>query len=87
MDPSSHKKAWLNFFVWLCVAYALQVYGTKQLIFGTSSARLAALYSAAPKCRLLHTDYVNQKQTYIFTGPRKDCLAGVGATKSRGCYG
>ena len=77
MDPAFHKKTWLNFFVWLCVAYALQAYGTPQLIFGTNSARLAALYSATPKCRLLHADYVNHKQTFIFTGPRKDCLLGV----------
>lgn len=77
MDPTFHKKTWLNFFVWLCVAYALQAYGTPQLIFGTNSARLAALYGATPKCRLLHSDFVNQKQTFIFTGPRKDCLLGV----------
>ncbi|MFN0215522.1 MAG: hypothetical protein ACKVT2_14795 [Saprospiraceae bacterium] len=71
------KKTFLNFFVWLCVAFALRVYGSKQLIFGTNSARLAALYSAAPKSRLMHTDCLNQKRTFIFTGPRKDCLSGV----------
>ena len=77
MDPAFHKKTWLNFFVWICVAYALQVFGTPQLIFGTNSGRLAALYSAASKCELLHSDYVNQKQTFIFTGPRKYCMLGV----------
>lgn len=77
MDPAFHKKTWLNFFVWLCVAYALRVFGTPQLIFGTNSARLAALYGAASKCELLHEDFINQKQTFIFTGPRKDCLLGV----------
>lgn len=55
----------------------MQVYGTRQLIFGTNSARLAALYSTTPKCRLLHADYVNHKNTFIFTGLRKDCLVGV----------
>jgi hypothetical protein len=77
MDPTFHKKTWLNFFVWLCVGYALRVFGTPQLIFGTNSARLAALYSATPKCHLLHADYINQKRTFIFTGPRRDCLVGV----------
>ena len=77
MDPAFHKKTWLNFFVWLCVAYALRVYGTQQLIFGTNSTRLAALYSATPKCHLLHSDYIRHKQTFIFTGPRRDCLLGV----------
>ena len=77
MDPSTRKKTWLNFFFWFCVAYALRVYGTQQLIFGTNSIRLAALYSATPKCTLLHSDYLNQKQTFVFTGPRKDCLLGV----------
>ncbi|MCC6280720.1 MAG: hypothetical protein IT262_08975 [Saprospiraceae bacterium] len=77
MDPNIHQKTWLNFYIWLCVAYALRVFGTKQLIFGTNSARLAALYSSASKYQLLHTDCVNQKQTFIFTCPRKDCLLGV----------
>jgi len=77
MHPSFHRKTWLNFFVWCCVAFALQFYGTKRLIFGTCSARLAALYDAAPKAQLLHTDYLNKKQTFIFTGPRRDCLMGV----------
>ena len=75
--PACRNKAWLNFFVWLCVAYALRAYGTKQLIFGTHSPRLAALYSAAPKSSLLHTDQLSHKQTFIFTGPRRHCLSGV----------
>jgi len=77
MDKSIRKRTRLNFFVWLCVAYALWAYGTPQLIFGTNSIRLAALYSATPKCRLIHGDFLNNKQTFIFTGPRKDCLVGV----------
>ncbi len=77
IDPTIRTKTRLNFFVWLCVAYALWFYGTPMLIFGTNSVRLAALYSATPKCRLIHGDFVNNKQTFIFTGPRKDCLVGV----------
>lgn len=77
IDPSFRKKTWINFFVWGCVAYALQVYGNPQLIFGTNSVRLAALYSAAPKARLIHIDFLNQKQTFVFTGPRKKCLQGI----------
>ena len=77
MDPAFHKKTWLNFFVWLCVAYALWTFGTPQLIFGTNSVRLAALYSATPKCKMLHADYINHKKTFIFSGPRRDCLTGV----------
>ncbi len=77
MEPEARKKAWLNFYVWACVAYALRFFGSQQLIFGTNSVRLAALYSATPKCVLLHADYLNQKQTYVFTGPRKHCLLGV----------
>jgi hypothetical protein len=77
MDPVCRKKTFLNFFVWLCVAYALRMYGTQQLIFGTNSARLAALYGASPKCKLVHRDHIHQKNTFIFTGPRRDCLAGV----------
>lgn len=77
IDPRLRNKTSLNFFVWFCVAYALRVYGTQQLIFGTNSGRLATLYSAAPKSTLLHTDLINHKQTYIFSGPRKHCLSGV----------
>lgn len=77
MDPSTRKKTWLNFFVWFCVGYALWVYGTQQLIFGTNSVRLAALYGASPKCELIHKDFLHQKQTFVFTGPRKHCLLGV----------
>ncbi len=77
MDPAFHKKTWLNFFVWCCVGYALWAFGTPQLIFGTNSARLAALYGATPKCRMVHSDVVNHKQTFIFSGPRRDCLTGV----------
>lgn len=77
IDPAFRKKTTLNFFVWGCVAYALQVYGTSRLIFGTNSVRLAALYSAASKSKLLHRDFLNQKQTFVFAGPRKYCLLGV----------
>jgi len=77
IDSRLRNKTSLNFFVWLCVAYALRVYGSEQLIFGTNSGRLATLYSAAPKSALLHTDLINHKQTYIFSGPRKNCLSGV----------
>jgi hypothetical protein len=77
IDPVCRKKTGLNFFVWLCVAYALRTYGTSRLIFGTNSIRLAALYGAASKSELLHRDVLNQKQTFIFSGPRKYCLLGV----------
>jgi len=75
--PIYRKQTLLNFFVWFCVAYALRVYGTSQLIFGTNSIRLAALYSAASKSTLLHRDFLNQKQTFVFVGSRKHCLLGV----------
>ncbi|MBK8564195.1 MAG: hypothetical protein IPN76_12870 [Saprospiraceae bacterium] len=78
MDPATRKKTWLNFFVWCCMAYSLQVFGTEQLVFGTNSARLALLYSATPKCRLLHSDCINNRRTFIYTGPRRHCLLGVG---------
>lgn len=78
MDPATRRKTWLNFFVWCCVAYSLRAFGTDQLIFGTCSAHLARLYSATPKCRLLHSDCINQKPTFIYAGPRRDCLLGVG---------
>lgn len=71
------KKTLLNFYVWSCVAFALRVYGTKQLIFGTNSVRLAALYSTAAQANLIHSDFLNQKQTFVFAGPRKYCLLGV----------
>lgn len=75
--PDCRKKMWLNFFVWFCVGYALRVYGAPQLVFGTNSIRLATLYNCASKSTLLHTDYLNRKQTFIFHGPRKYCLLGV----------
>jgi hypothetical protein len=65
MDPATRKKTWLNFFVWCCMAYSLQVFGTEQLIFGTNSARMAMLYSATPKCWLLHSDCINNRRTFI----------------------
>lgn len=75
--PMCRKKVWLNFFVWACVAYALQVYGRQRLIFGTNSARLAALYNSSRKSQLIHSDRIREKQTFIFTGRRSDCLIGV----------
>lgn len=77
IDPVCRKKFWLNLYVWLCVAFALQVYGRQQLIFGTNSARLAALYNSSGKSELLHSDRVREKQTFIFTGRRSDCLVGI----------
>lgn len=59
------------------MAYALQAYGRQRLIFGTNSARLAALYGASRKSKLIHRDRVREKQTFIFTGRRSDCLIGV----------
>lgn len=75
--PDLRKKTMLNFYVWYCVAFALHVYGSKQLIFGTNSVRLAALYSTAAQAGLIHSDFLNQKQTFVFSGPRKYCLLGV----------
>ena len=77
MEPSTRKKTLLNFFVWFCVAYALRFFGTQQLLFGTNSVRLAALYSAASKAELIHSDYLKKKRTFVFSGPRRYCLLGV----------
>lgn len=77
IDPVCRKKFWLNLYVWLCVAYALQVYGCQRLIFGTNSARLAALYNSSRKSELIHSDRIREKQTFIFTGRRSDCLMGI----------
>lgn len=77
IDPVCRKKFWLNLYVWLCVAFALQVFGRQRLIFGTNSARLAALYNASRKSELIHSDCVREKQTFIFTGRRSDCLIGI----------
>ena len=77
MEPGTRKKTLLNFFVWFCVAYALRFFGTQQLIFGTNSVRLAALYSAASQANLIHSDYLKQKRTFVFSGPRRYCLLGV----------
>ncbi len=77
MDPKHHKKTWLNFYIWFCVAYALRVFGTKQLIFGTNSARLAALYSSASKCQLLHTDcvFIKNKRSFLRVQGKTACWA------------
>lgn len=77
MEPGTRKKTLLNFFVWFCVAYALRFFGTQQLLFGTNSVRLATLYSAASKAKLIHSDYLKQKRTFVFSGPRRYCLLGV----------
>ena len=77
MAPACRRNVLFNFFIWCCVAYALQRYGTPQLVFGTNSVRLAALYSNASKSKLLHTDYLNHKRTFVFAGPRQYCLLGV----------
>lgn len=77
IDPVCRKKFWLNLYVWVCVAYALQVYGRQQLIFGTNSARLAALYNSSRKSELIHSERIREKQTFIFTGRRNDCLLGI----------
>lgn len=77
IDPVCRKKFWLNLYVWLCVAYALQVHGRQRLIFGTNSARLAALYGSSRKSELIHSDRIREKQTFIFTGRRSDCLIGI----------
>lgn len=77
MEPGTRKKTLLNFFVWFCVAYALRFFGTQQLLFGTNSVRLAALYSAASKAELIHSDYLKKKRTFVFSGPRRYCLLGV----------
>lgn len=77
MAPACRRNVLMNFFTWCCVAYALQRYGTPQLVFGTNSVRLAALYANASKGKLLHTDYLNHKRTFVFAGPRQYCLLGV----------
>lgn len=77
IDPIYRKQFWLNLYVWVCVAYALQVYGRKRLIFGTNSARLAALYNSSRKSQLIHSDCIREKQTFIFTGRRSDYLIGI----------
>ena len=77
IDSGYRKKTTINYFIWISMAYALKRYGTANIIFGTNSSRLAALYSTTKRSIFLHQDRINRKSTYIFTAARRGCVKGI----------
>jgi hypothetical protein len=67
----------LNIFVWLSMTYALRMYGTQYLLFGTCSRSLARLYGQTSKSIQIHRDRVNNKTTFIFKAHRSTCVTGM----------
>ena len=67
----------LNIFVWLSMTYALRMYGTKYLLFGTCSRSLARLYGQTSKSIQIHRDRINDKATFIFRAHRSTCVTGM----------
>lgn len=77
IDRTYRRKTSINYFIWVSMAYALKKYGSKNIIFGTCSPRLAALYSATPRSVFLHSDFIKNKQTFIFIAKKKGCIGGI----------
>jgi len=77
IDESYRKKTMVNYFIWIAMAYSLKRYGTENIVFGTNSRRLAALYSTTARTLFLHQDRINKKRTFIFTAKRKGCVLGI----------
>ncbi len=77
IDRAYRRKTSINYFTWVSMAYALKKYGTEHIIFGTCSRRLAALYSATPRSVFLHSDFIKNKQTFIFVARKKGCVSGI----------
>lgn len=70
-------KTFLNFFIWLSMAYALKRYGTPYVLFGTCSRSLARLYSTTSKVKFLSEDFINRKPTFIFRGKQSNAISGI----------
>ncbi len=77
IDRAFRKKTGINYFIWVSMAYALKRYGTENIIFGTNSRRLAALYSTTPRSIFLHSDLIKNKKTFIFTARKRGCVRGI----------
>lgn len=77
IDRAFRSKTIINYFIWLSMAYALKKYGTENIIFGICSRRLAALYSATPCSVFLHSDFIKNKQTFIYVARKKGCIGGI----------
>lgn len=74
---SYRTNTFLNIFVWLSMTYALRVYGTQFLLFGTCSRSLARLYGQTSKSIQIHRDRINNKATFIFMAHRSTCVTGM----------
>lgn len=77
IDRAYRRKTSINYFIWVSMAYALKKYGTEHIVFGTCSRRLAALYSATPRSIFLHSDFIKNKQTFIYVARKKGCVGGI----------
>ncbi|MEL7123517.1 MAG: hypothetical protein AAFO07_29010 [Bacteroidota bacterium] len=77
IDKAFRKRTFINYFTWVAMAYSLKKWGTKNIIFGTNSIRLAALYATTPKSIPLHKDKVNKKRTFIFVAKKKGSMKGI----------
>ena len=77
IDPVYRTKTLINYFVWVCMAYTLKRFGKENIIFGTNSRRLAALYSTTAKSIFLHSDKIGPKRTFIYVAKRKTALRGI----------
>ncbi len=76
ISPETRNNTALNTFIWLSLAYSLNRFGTPKILFGTCSASLARLYGVTSKSQLLHRDFVEGKQTFVFQSERKVSLQG-----------
>ena len=75
---------YLNIFVWLSMTYALRMYGTQQLLFGTMLSISSSSFMGRPQnlFKSIETE-VNDKATFIFKAHRSTCVTGnVGNNQS-----
>lgn len=77
IERAYRRKTIINYFIWVSMALSLKKYGTKNIIFGTQSSRLAALYSATDKSVFLHSDKIKNRQTFIYVARKKGCVTGI----------
>lgn len=77
IDRNLRKRAYYNAKFWLMMAYTIKKQEKEFILFGTNSGGLAKMYGLPKNSLLLHKDKINNKDTFVFLGRRKDIMGGI----------
>lgn len=66
-----------NLLTWIKLAFAIKKHSNPYLIYGTNSKGLARLYNITKESFLIHKDFCNNKNTFVFVARTRYCIKGI----------